>query len=298
MTIKKKNLFILSLLLLLINPLFAQISDQSLKSNPALELFGSNPKTLNLKGNVAQMHEQQFSINAKGEKTETELINTFYKFSTEGSTKEFEQNYEYLQSEKHFFSYTNKGYISHIDIETLDLTKKKDTLNTTLDSTVVNESPAPVFSTIDYKYVQKKNILYKGEEIAKASSPKKITRNEYFYQFNDYNQIVFINYQSSAISTKYIYDANGLVKETQTFQSDVLSNKNIYKYDHNNNLIKITTINSDNTTKYPNKEISITYKFDTKGNIIEKKKITYLYSPNGIKEFSEGFLNVYNYTYL
>ncbi|WP_281226085.1 hypothetical protein [Flavobacterium aquiphilum] len=297
MTIKKKNLFIVSLLFL-INPLFAQISDECQKTNPVLELFGSNSKTLNLKGNVAQMHEQQFSINAKGDKTENELINTFYKFSTEGATKEFEQNYKYLKSEKHFFSYTNKGYISHVDIETLNLAKKKDTLNTILDSTAVNEPLEPSFSTVDCKYVQKKNILYKGEESIEGSSPKKTTRKESFYHFNDYDQIILINHQSDSISTKYIYDANGLVKETQTFKSDVLSHKNIYKYDHDNNLIKITTINSDNTTKYPNKEIAITYKFDPKGNIIEKKMMAYLYSPKGIKEFIEGFLNVYNYVYL
>lgn len=291
-TIKKK-LFIASLLLL-INPVFAQISDESLKINPMLELFGSNVKTLELKGNVNQMHEQQFSINAKGDKTDSELINNFYKFYPEGSTKEFEQNYKYMQSEKHFFSYTNKGYISHIDIETVNAAKEKDTLNTYLE----NESPAPDFSTIDYKYVQKKNILYKGEEVTEGSPKKKTTRKEYFYHFNDYDQIVQIDDQSTDISTKYLYGFNAQIKETQTFKSGILSHKNIYKYDRNNKLINIATIQSDNTSKHPNREVTITYKFDSKGNIIEKKTMAYLYSPKGIKEFIEGFLNLYNYVYL
>lgn len=290
----KKNLFIISLLLL-INPVFAQISDESLKTNPLLELYGSNVKTLGLKGNVTQMHEQQFSINAKGNTTgDSELINNFYKFNTEGSTKEFEQNYKYILSKKHFFSYTNKGYISHIDIETINVAKDKDTTETNLE----NETQTPAFSSADYKYVQKKNILYKGEEVTESSPKKTTTKKEYFYHFNDDNQIYQIDYQSTNLTTKYIYDSNALVKEINTFKSDILSHKNIYKYDRNNRLINITTINSDNNTKYPNQEIIITYKLDENGNVIEKKMITYLYNNKGTKEFLEGFLNLYNYTYL
>ncbi|HEU4791693.1 MAG TPA: hypothetical protein VFS71_18555 [Flavobacterium sp.] len=292
-TIQKK-LFIISLLLL-INPVFAQISDESLKINPLLELYGFNAKTLELKGNVTQMHEQQFSINAKGNITgDSELINNFYKFYTEGSTKEFEQNYKYLLSKKHFFSYTNKGYISHIDIETVNVAKDKDTTSTDLE----NETQTPDFSTADYKYVQKKNILYKGEEVTEGSSKKTTTRKEYFYHFNDENQVFQIDYQSTDLSKKFIYDSNALVKEMHTFKSGILSHKSIYKYDRNNRLINIATINSDNNTKYPNREIVITYKLDEIGNVIEKKMITYLYSPEGTKEFLEGFLNLYNYTYL
>src|SRR6188768_2876136 len=144
MNTTKKNLFIISLLLM-INSVFSQISDESLKTNPLLELFGFNAKTLELKGNVTQMHEQQFSINEKGDKTDSELINNFYKFYPEGSTKEFEQNYKYLLSKKHFFSYTNKGYISHIDVETINF-KNKDTL--------ANQSREPNYTMVDYKYVQ------------------------------------------------------------------------------------------------------------------------------------------------
>ena len=83
-----------------------------------------------------------------------------------------------------------------------------------------------------------------------------------------------------------------------TFKSGVLSHKNIYKYDRNNRLINIATINSDNNTKYPNQEMVITYKLDETGNAIEKKMVTYLYNTKGVKEFLEGFLNLYNYTYL
>lgn len=293
MLFKKKNNFIVSLLLLA-TPLFAQISDVSLKTNPMLELFGSNAKTMDLKGNVVQMHEQLFSINAKGDKTETELINNFYKFYPEGSIKEFEQNYEYLFSKKYFFSYTNKGYISHIDIETINLAKDKDTTNTNLE----NESSEPVFSVVDYKYVEKKNILYKGEDVSEGSPKKKTTRKEYFYHFNDDNQIVQIDDKSADISTKYIYETDVFIKETQILKSGILSHKNIYKYDRNNRLTNIVTIYSDNKTKYPNKEIAITYKVDNKGNIIEKKTNIFLYTAKGTKEFLEGFLNLYNYTYL
>lgn len=278
----------------MINPLFAQISDESLKINPMLELFGSNPKTLGLKGNIAQMHEQQFSINAQGDKTESELINNFYKFYPEGSTKEVEQNYKYLKSEKHFFSYTNKGYISHIDIETIKIATDKDSTSTNLE----NKSPTPDFSVVDYKYVQKKNILYIGEEVTEGSPKKKTFRKEYFYHFNDDNQIVQIDDQSADISTNYIYDSNGIVKETQTLKSGMLSHKNVYKYDRDNRLINIATINANNNSKHPNRELSISYKFDTNGNIIEKKIMAFQYSPKGIKEFFEGFLNLYNYSYL
>lgn len=290
----KKNLFIISLLLI-IKPAFAQIEYDLQKTNPMLELFGSNAKTLNLKGNVVQMHEQQFSTNSKGEAADnSELINNFYKFNPEGSTKEFKQNYRYLRSENHFFSYTNKGYISHIDIETVNAVKNKDTTNTNLE----NESPTPDFSVIDYKYVQKKNILYKGVEVTQ-SLPKKITvRKEYFYHFNDDNQIFQIDDQSADISTKYNYAVNGLVEETHTLKSGVFSYKNIYKYDRNNRLISIATINSGNNSKLPNKVLNISYKFDDNGNVIEKKMMAYQYSPKGIKEFIEGFLNLYNYTYL
>jgi hypothetical protein len=240
------------------------------------------------------MHEQQFLINAKGDKIDSELINNFYKFYPEGSTKEFEQNYKYLWSENHFFSYTNKGYISHIDIATVNAVKVKDTADTNLE----NESPTPDFSTIDFKYVQKKNILYKGEEVTQSSPKKRTIRKEYFYHFNDDNQIFQVDDQSKEISTKYIYDVNGLVEETQTLKSGVFSYKNIYKYDRNNRLTSIATINSGNNSNLPNKVLSISYKFDDNGNVIEKKMMAYQYSPKGIKEFLEGFLNLYNYTYL
>lgn len=283
-----KKIFFVSSLLLLINPTFAQIADETLNINPTLELYGSNTKALGLKGNVIQMHEQQFSINAKGEKTDSELINNFYKFYPEGITKEFEQNYQYLLSKKHFFSYTNKGYISHIDVETINL-QNKDTLT--------DQSPEPEYTTIDYNYVQKKNILYKGEELTEGSLKKTRTRKEYFYHFNDDNQIVQIDDQSTDVTTKYIYDLNALVKEIHTLKSGILSCKDIYKYDREKRLINITTINANNTTKYPNREIVISYKLDTTGNILEKKMITYIYTPKGDKGFFEGFLNLYNYVY-
>lgn len=292
-TIKQK-LFITSLLLL-INPLFAQISDESLKINPLLELFGSNAKTLELKGNVTQMRVQQFLIDAKGNKIVDSLtFSNLYKFDKDGLTKEFGQVFTDLQSKTHFYSYTNKGYISHIDVETADLAKEKDTTENNLN----NQSSTLNFSTVDYKYVQKKNILYKGEEISDGSSKKTTTRKEYFYHFNDGNQIVQIDYQSADLITKYIYDFNALLKETQTSKSGVLLHKNIYRYDRNNRLTNIITINADNNTKYPNKEISVAYKFDNKGNITEKKMVTYLYSAKGGKSFFEAFLNLYNYDYL
>jgi len=297
MTINKKNLFIISLLLL-INPLFAQISDETIKINPMLELFGANAKTLALKGNVTQMRVQQFLTDAKGNKIIDSLtFSNLYKFDKDGLTKEFEQNYKNLQSKTHFYSYNNKGYISHIDIETLDLAKKNDSLNTASDSTAVNESSSPVYSTVDYKYVQKKNILYKGEDFTEKPAKKTSTRNEYFYHLNDDSQIEQIDYQSADIMTKYFYESNALVKEVHTFKSGILTCKNIYKYDRNNRLTNIAVINSDNTVKYPNKETIITYKLDEKGNITEKKMTTYLYSSKGNKEFLEGFLNLYNYTY-
>lgn len=282
-----KTLLVISLLFL-VNPVFSQISEETLHTDPIVELYGYNSKTLGLRGNITQMHEQQFSINAKGEKTEFELINNFYKFYPEGNAKEFAQNYKYLLSKKHFFSYNNKGYVSHIDVETINL-KDKDTLD--------NQFSEPSFVTIDYKYVQKKNILYKGEDFMEGSSKKPNIRKEYFYHFNDANQIVQKDEQSADLTTKYIYNFNSLVKETQTFKSGILSYKNIYKYDQNNRLINVITINSDNKTKHPDKEIAIAYKLDNKGNIVEKKIVTSLYSSKGVKEFFEGFLYLYNYNY-
>ncbi|MBW4362740.1 hypothetical protein [Flavobacterium taihuense] len=287
-----KNLFIISLMLL-INPAFSQISDASLKSNPMLELLGANAKTMGLKGDVTQMQVQQFSLDAKGNKIADSLtFSNLYKFDKDGLTKEFEENYTDFQSKKYFFSYTNKGYVSHIDIETNDLSKDKDTSDTNL----ANQAQTSFFSTIDYKYVKKKNILYKGQENIEGELKKTNTRNEYFYHFNDNNQIVQIDYQSTDLVTKYIYDPNGMINEIQTLKSGVLLNKNICKYDRNNRLIHIITIKANNNTKYPNEEISINYKLDNNGNIIEKKTLTYLYT-KGTKDFFEGYLHLYNYTY-
>jgi hypothetical protein len=288
-----KNLFIISLTLL-INPAFAQISDESLKNNPMLELLGSNAKTLGLKGNVIQMQEQQFTLDAKGNKTDTSSVfSNHYKFDKDGLTKEFEENYTAFQSKKYFFSYTNKGYVSHIDIETTNLPKDQDTSDTNL----ANQSATTFFSTVDYKYVKKKNILYKGQENIEGESKKINTRNEYFYHFNDENQIVQIDNQSTDFATKYIYDSNGLIKEVHTLKRDILTYKAFYKYDTNNRIINIATINSDNKTKYPNIETLLNYKLDNKGNVIEKKIISYLYSPNGTKDFLEGNLYQYDYMY-
>lgn len=293
MNILKKTFSALGILLFM-NSAFSQTNDEVWRVNPTQELLGINAKTLGLKEYVKEMQEQKFSLDKKGYKAVDSIVfSNLYKFDQDGLTKEMEQNSWDLQSKKHFFSYTNKGYISHIDIEAVSLSKEKDTLNTSLD----NPSSAPDFSTVDYKYVIKKNILYKGEECTEGSVKKVKNKNEYFYHFNDFDQINQIDYQSTDLMVKYIYDSNGQVKEMQTFKSGLLSYKNIYKYDRNNRLINMVTINSDNTTKYPNKETSITYKLESNGNIAEKKTKTYLYLPNGVKEYLEGYLHIYNYTY-
>jgi hypothetical protein len=291
----KKNLFIISLLLM-INPVFAQISDESLKTNPMLELFGSNAKTLRLKGSVTEMQEHKFATDAQGYTTnDSASVSYIYKFDPNGLTKEIEETLRDLQTKKSFFSYTNKGFISHIDIETTLFSNEKDTTDANIENTAEKD---PIFSTIDYKYVQKKNILFKGEDHIEGN-PKKVTsRKEYFYHFNDDNQVFQIDYQTDDFVTKFNYDANGLIKESLTLKSGIPFSKNIYKYDSNSRLINLTTINSNNTTKYPNEETIVTYKIDLNGNTIEKKVKNYLYSTEGKKKFNEGYLYLYNYTYL
>jgi hypothetical protein len=289
-----KNLFVISLLLL-INPVFAQFSDETLTTNPLMELYGTNAKTLTLKGNVTQMRIQQFLIDEKGNKSiDTVTFSNLYKFDKNGLTQEFEQNYKDLQSKKNYFSYTNKGYVSHVDIETINFLKDKDTSDTNL----INQSLAPDYSTVDYKYVQKKNILFKGEDYIEGMPKKTTARKEYFYHFNDENQIFQIDYQTSDLAIKYNYDTNGLLKESLTLKSGLPFSKNIYKYDRNSRLTNITTINSATITKYPSEETVISYKLDSNGNAIEKKVKNYLYSPEGNKKFNEGYLYLYNYTYL
>jgi hypothetical protein len=289
-----KNLFIISLLLL-INPVFAQFSDETLTTNPLMELYGTNAKTLALKGNVTQMRIQQFLIDEKGNKSiDTVTFSNLYKFDKNGLTQEFEQNYKDLQSKKNYFSYTNKGYVSHIDIETINFLKDKDTSDTNL----INQSLTPDYSTVDYKYVHKKNILFKGEDFIEGMPKKTTARKEYFYHFNDENQIFQIDYQTSDLAIKYNYDTNGLLKESLTLKSGLPFSKNIYKYDRNSRLTNITTINSATITKYPSEETVISYKLDSNGNAIEKKVKNYLYSPEGNKKFNEGYLYLYNYTYL
>ena len=289
-----KNLFVISLLLL-INPVFAQFSDENLTTNPLMELYGTNAKTLALKGNVTQMRIQQFLIDEKGNKSiDTVTFSNLYKFDKNGLTQEFEQNYKDLQSKKNYFSYTNKGYVSHIDIETINFLKDKDTSDTNL----INQSLTPDYSTVDYKYVQKKNILFKGEDFIEGMPKKTTARKEYFYHFNDENQIFQIDYQTSDLAIKYNYDTNGLLKESLTLKSGLPFSKNIYKYDRNSRLTNITTINSATITKYPSEETVISYKLDSNGNAIEKKVKNYLYSPEGNKKINEGYLYLYNYTYL
>lgn len=280
----------------MINPVFAQISDKSLKTNPLLELFGSNVKTLELKGNVKEMLEQKFVLNAQGHTTnDTASVSNQYKFDQNGITIEIEETLRNLQSKKSFYSYTNKGFVSHIDIETTLFSYKKDTTDANVGNTAEKD---PIFSAVDYKYVQKKNILFKGEDFIEGMPKKTTARKEYFYHFNDENQVFQIDYQTSNLEIHYNYDTNGLINESLTLKSGVPFYKNIYKYDRNKRLNKILTINTDNNTKYPNEETVITYKIDSKGNTIEKKTQIYLYSPKGTKEFYEGYLYLYNYTYL
>jgi len=286
----KKPLVFLSMLLS-INCAFAQSVDVSMRANPLLEL-GVNTQLLRLKGNIKEMQEHKFVTDVQGHTTnDSAFVSNQYKFDQNGLIKEIEEILRNSQTKKSFFSYTNKGFVSHIDVETTLLSSDKDTSNTNIEKD-------PIFSAVDYKYVQKKNILFKGEDYT-AGMPKKVTaRNEYFYHFNDNNQIFQIDYQSTNLVTEYNYDANGLIKESLTSKSGAPSYKNIYKYDRNNRLINIATINSDNTKKHPNEETVITYKLDPNGNTIEKKIKIFLYSPKGVKEFSEGYLYLYNYIYL
>nr|WP_315151341.1 hypothetical protein [uncultured Flavobacterium sp.] len=291
----KENLFIASLLLL-INPLFAQISNEPLKTNPMLELYGTNAKTLSLKGSITEMQEHKFETDIQGHTAnDSASVSNIYKFDPNGLTKEIEETLRNQQSKKSFFSYTNKGYVSHIDIETLLFSSEKDTTDTNIGNETEKD---PIFSTLDYKYVQKKNILFKGEDYTVNVPQKKTIRKDYFYHFNVNDQIFQIDSQTSDIVIQYNYDANGLIKESLTLKSGMPFSKNIYKYDRNSRLINLTTINSDNTTKYPNEETVISYKLDSNGNAIEKKVKNYLYSPEGKKKFNEGLLYLYNYTYL
>ncbi|HSD08366.1 hypothetical protein [Flavobacterium sp.] len=288
----KKALFHLTILLCA-SPLLAQTTDISLKTNPLLEL-GINTNNLALKGNIKEMQEHQFVTNEQGHTTnDSASISYIYKFDQNGMAKEIEETIRNLQTKKSFYSYTNRGFISHIDIETTRLLTEND--STQIDS-VSNDLPD--FSTMDYKYVQKKNILFKSEDYIINTPKKNTTRTEYFYHFNDENQISQIDYQTSDLTTKFNYDANGVLKETLTLKSGVPFYKNIYKYDRNNRLINIAKINSDNTSKFPSEETVISYKIDSNGNITEKKIKTFLYSSKAPKKFVQGNLYLYQYTYL
>jgi hypothetical protein len=296
MNFLKKSLLFLSMLLF-INSALAQSIDVTLSANPLLEL-GINSQLLRLKGSVKEMQEHKFVTDAQGHTTnDSASVSNVYKFDPNGITIEIEETLRNLQSKKSFFSYTKKGYVSHIDLETNLFSKEKDT--TTTDTININVTEKdPVFSAVDYKYVQKKNILFKGEDFIEGIPKKTTARKEYFYHFNDANQIFQIDYQTLDLVVKYNYDANGLIKESLTLKTGMPFFKNIYKYDRNSRLINITTINSDNNTKYPNQETVISYKIDSNGNAIEKKVKNYLYSPEGNKKFTEGYLYLYNYTYL
>jgi hypothetical protein len=269
MNFLKKSLSFLSILFV-INPALAQSIDVSLNANPLLEL-GINTQLLRLKGSVTEMQEHRFATDAQGHTAnDSASVSNVYKFDLNGLTKEIEQTIRNQQSKKSFFSYTNKGYVSHIDIETLLFSIEKDTADTNIGDEAEKD---PIFSTADYKYVQKKNILFKGEDYTENVPQKTTVRKDY-------------------------YDANGLIKESLTLKSAKPFSKNIYKYDRNSRLINLTTINSNNTTKYPSEETVISYKLDSNGNAIEKKVKNYLYSPEGIKKFNEGCLYLYNYIYL
>nr|WP_315252110.1 hypothetical protein [uncultured Flavobacterium sp.] len=290
----KKSLLFLSILFV-INPALAQSIDVSLNANPLLEL-GINTQLLRLKGSVTEMQEHRFTTDSQGHTAnDSASVSNVYKFDMNGLTKEIEQTIRNQQSKKSFFSYTNKGYVSHIDIETLLFSSEKDTADTNIGNEAEKD---PIFSTADYKYVQKKNILFKGEDYTENVPQKTTLRKDYFYHFNDNNEIFQIDNQTSDLVIKYNYDANGLIKESLTLKSGKPFFKNIYKYDRNSKLINFTTINSDNTTKYPNEETVISYKLDSYGNVIEKKVKKYFYSTEGIKKFNEGCLYLYNYTYL
>ena len=267
MNFLKKSLLFLSIQFV-INPALAQSTDITLNANPLLEL-GMNTQLLRLKGNVTEMQEHRFAVDAQGHTAnDSASVSKVYKFDPNGLTKEIEQTIRNQQSKKSFFSYTNKGYVSHIDIETLLFSSEKDTADTNIGNEAEKD---PIFSTADYKYVQKKNILFKGEDYTENVPQKTTVRKDYFYHFNDNNQIFQIDNQTSDLAIKYNYDANVLIKESLTVKSGKPFSKNIYKYDRNSRLINLTTINSDNTTKYPNEETIISYKIDSKGNAIEKK---------------------------
>lgn len=286
---------LIAVALLLANIAFAQTINYSIRTNPIIELE-INTKTLELKGNIKEMQAHKFALNDHGQTTnDSASVSHIYKFNQNGSTKEIEETFRNFQTKKSFFSYTNSGYISHIDIETILLSNQKDSTAVSEDNT---DEGNPIFSTIDYKYVQKKNILFKGEDIIQNMPQKATTRKEYFYHFNDANQIFQVDYQSSDLTTKYNYGVNGLIKESLTLKSGMASHKNVYKYDRNNRLIHVAKINSDNTTKFPSEETVITYKLDSNGNAIERKEKTFVYSPKGSKKFMEGHLYLYNYTYL
>ncbi|REH01674.1 hypothetical protein [Flavobacterium aquicola] len=286
----KKTLLVLSFLLF-INAVSAQSADFSIRTNPLLEL-GVNAQLLRLKGSVKEMQEHKFTTDIQGRTTnDSASVSNQYRFDQNGLIKEIEETFKNSLTKKSFFSYTNKGFVSHIDIETTILTNETDTTGNA-------QEKDPIFSAVDYKYVQKKNILFKGEDLLEGM-PKKVTaRKEYFYHFNDYNQIFQIDYQTTDLVSQYNYDSNGLIKESLTSKSGVAAYKTIYKYDRNNRVINMITINSGNTTKFPNQETVITYKLDSNGNAIEKKIKNYQYSPKGTKEFMEGYLYLYNYTYL
>jgi len=221
------------------NTVFSQVNDETFKAIPLQELFGTNTKVLGLKGAIKVMQEQKFSLDSKGNKTADSLVfSNLYKFNKDGLTTECEQNYKALQSKKYFFSYTNQGYISHIDIETVHFYVEKDST----DTIWVNQSETPDYSTVDFKYVRKKNILYKGEE-EMSGLPKKVnSRAEFFYHFNDEDKIIQVDDKKSDYIANYSYTSNDLVKEIQTFKSGSLFNKNSYKYDRNNRIVNITTI--------------------------------------------------------
>ena len=88
-----------------------------------------------------------------------------------------------------------------------------------------NETQNSSFFYSRLQICTKEKHFIKGEEFTEGSPKKTTIRNEYFYHFNDDNQIFQIDYQTADLATKYNYDSNALDKRIIYFEIRILSLK-------------------------------------------------------------------------
>ncbi len=265
--------------ILLIGVLILGLTGCGKSKNSDVENETNNIENMIKTAEILNWNEVYHIVQENGAKAE-DYENKLYVYT--GEVYSIEGNYCQLE-------FTNPIY-AYLDKETLKSLNKGDVI--TVIGTMVNVRTFPELKNaikLDNETIKEKFIMAKTSEESSGFGPNSTYSN---YEIDENTGLV-ISYKQSGDSNgthKLTYDENGnLIEDLFEYAIDSYgSDKNIYTYDFNNNVLTEDVYSIDEGKETREQHWDYTYEFDNNNRVTKK---------TGINTLGDNYKMVYEYNY-